>query len=196
MLYLCIKTLLLLFMKDIRILTPSQDELIEGLRTGDRAVMTWVYKNYKSIVVRYVVNNGGNSEEALDIFQDAIITTYEKLRDEKLVLNCSVATYISAVARNLWLKKWNQKSKVAPLMDDLNELIIDDIVPFEELDEASAKLVEELNLLGDKCRAILRLYYYEKKNMEEIAIILGYTNADNVKNQKYRCLRQLKSKFI
>ena len=183
-------------MKDIRILTPSQDELIEGLRTGDRAVMTWVYKNYKSIVVRYVVNNGGNSEEALDIFQDAIITTYEKLRDEKLVLNCSVATYISAVARNLWLKKWNQKSKVAPLMDDLNEVIIDDIVPFEELDEASAKLVEELNLLGDKCRAILRLYYYEKKNMEEIAIILGYTNADNVKNQKYRCLRQLKSKFI
>lgn len=196
MLYLCIKTPLLLFMKDIRILTPSQDELIEGLRTGDRAVMTWVYKNYKSIVVRYVVNNGGNSEEALDIFQDAIITTYEKLRDEKLVLNCSVATYISAVARNLWLKKWNQKSKVAPLMDDLNEVIIDDIVPFEELDEASAKLVEELNLLGDKCRAILRLYYYEKKNMEEIAIILGYTNADNVKNQKYRCLRQLKSKFI
>lgn len=196
MLYLCIKTPLLLFMKDIRILTPSQDELIEGLRTGDRAVMTWVYKNYKSIVVRYVVNNGGNSEEALDIFQDAIITTYEKLRDEKLVLNCSVATYISAVARNLWLKKWNQKSKVAPLMDDLNEVIIDDIVPFEELDEASAKLVEELNLLGDRCRAILRLYYYEKKNMEEIAIILGYTNADNVKNQKYRCLRQLKSKFI
>ena len=36
----------------------------------------------------------------------------------------------------------------------------------------------------------------EKKSMEEIAKSFGYTNADNAKNQKYKCLMRLKKIFF
>ncbi|MTI23147.1 sigma-70 family RNA polymerase sigma factor [Fulvivirga sp. RKSG066] len=46
--------------------------------------------------------------------------------------------------------------------------------------------------LGHPCSEILKLFYYERKNMEEISINLGYKNADTVKNQKYKCLQRLR----
>jgi hypothetical protein len=36
----------------------------------------------------------------------------------------------------------------------------------------------------------------EKKSMTDIAGSFGYTNADNAKNQKYKCLMRLKKLFF
>jgi hypothetical protein len=35
-----------------------------------------------------------------------------------------------------------------------------------------------------------------KKGMQELASEFGYTNADNAKNQKYKCLMRLKKLFF
>lgn len=49
--------------------------------------------------------------------------------------------------------------------------------PYERvlLKELKAKLEEALELLGEKERLVLSLYYYEDLNMKEIAKVLGYT---------------------
>jgi len=49
--------------------------------------------------------------------------------------------------------------------------------------------------LGEPCKSLLEAYYIQKKNMVEIAENFGYTNADNAKNQKYKCLMRLKKLF-
>jgi len=49
--------------------------------------------------------------------------------------------------------------------------------------------------LGDACQQILRLFYFMKKSMEEITGIMGYKNADTVKNQKYKCMQRLKKVY-
>jgi predicted DNA-binding protein YlxM (UPF0122 family) len=43
---------------------------------------------------------------------------------------------------------------------------------------------------------ILEDYYLHKKSMQEIAEKFGYTNAENAKNQKYKCLMRLKKLFF
>ena len=53
-----------------------------------------------------------------------------------------------------------------------------------------------LNSLGEPCKSLLESYYLGKKGMNEIAIDFGYTNADNAKNQKYKCLMRLKKLFF
>jgi hypothetical protein len=50
--------------------------------------------------------------------------------------------------------------------------------------------------LGEPCKSLLESYYLQKKSMVAIAEEFGYTNADNAKNQKYKCLMRLKKLFF
>jgi hypothetical protein len=53
-----------------------------------------------------------------------------------------------------------------------------------------------MSSLGEPCKSLLEAYYLQKKSMLEIAGDFGYTNADNAKNQKYKCLMRLKKLFF
>ena len=50
--------------------------------------------------------------------------------------------------------------------------------------------------LGEPCKSLLEAFYMQKKGMQEIAGIFGYTNAENAKTQKYKCLMRLKKLFF
>ena len=53
-----------------------------------------------------------------------------------------------------------------------------------------------LELLGEPCKTLIQDFYIHKKSMDEIAEKFGYTNADNAKTQKYKCLQRLKKYFF
>ena len=53
-----------------------------------------------------------------------------------------------------------------------------------------------LTSLGEPCKSLLEAFYLQKKNMQEIAVGFGYTNAENAKTQKYKCLMRLKKIFF
>ena len=80
---------------------------------------------------------------------------------------------------------------------------IESIVPVDEDLEDHGKKNAEFEMmdkaiggLGEPCKSLLEAYYLEKKNMQEIATSFGYTNAENAKNQKYKCLMRLKKIFF
>ena len=50
--------------------------------------------------------------------------------------------------------------------------------------------------LGEPCKSLLEAFYIQRKNMGEIAGSFGYTNAENAKNQKYKCLLRLRKLFF
>jgi DNA-directed RNA polymerase specialized sigma24 family protein len=57
--------------------------------------------------------------------------------------------------------------------------------------EDIAQAGQLLGRLGERCRKILYLFYYHKEPMEKIAVEMELT-PDSAKNQKYRCLNQLR----
>ena len=72
----------------------------------------------------------------------------------------------------------------------------------EEVSEEVQEKEMDLNLaeqclekLGDPCKSMLELYYYNKMSMEEITITLNYKNANTAKNLKYKCMNRLKRLF-
>jgi len=80
---------------------------------------------------------------------------------------------------------------------------MEDTVPVEdELDihdqrNAEFEMMEQaINHLGEPCKSLIEAYYLQKQNMQDIASRFGYTNADNAKNQKYKCLMRLKKIFF
>lgn len=166
--------------------------LLEDLRKGSSSAYSHLYKAYYNMVKFLVLKNSGDDEQANDIFQDTVIALFEKVQDPEFNVKATLKTYVYSIARNLWLKRLRDR-KPHSSIDDFEQFI-----PMEEdedktLTERQINVVEHcLEQLGDPCKTLLTKYYYGKKSMDQIATEMEYTNADNAKNQKYRCLKRLK----
>ena len=57
--------------------------------------------------------------------------------------------------------------------------------------ERKKQLRDLVDGLGESCRKILLLFYYENMTMREILYHLPYENEQVVRNKKYKCLQQL-----
>jgi RNA polymerase sigma factor (sigma-70 family) len=174
----------------------TDQELLKLLRTDYRVAFKQLYKDYFRMVEYLVTKNSGSVADAEDVFQEIMIVIFNKSRDDGFALTCAVKTFIYSVARNLWLKKLRDGKQTTAMKDyeAYDNIGVEENV--EQDDLLSKKINAAIETLGDNCRKILLLFYYQKKNMLEIAAELGYTNAENAKNQKYKCLQQLKSKMI
>ena len=76
-------------------------------------------------------------------------------------------------------------------------ILVDDEVEAHEKRDAEFDMMEKaIDSLGEPCKSLLEAYYLKRQNMQLIAASFGYTNADNAKNQKYKCLIRLKKIFF
>lgn len=177
----------------------TDNEFIDGLRSGNSEILTALYKKYYTIVLKLIVNNSGNEESARDIYQESVIVLYENVQKPGFELNCQLQTYIYSVARRLWLKQLKKNGKTFLIKDDdENELadVTEDFAEYQNREDDIEKMNLSLQTLGEPCATLIKDFYIHKLSMDDIAEKFGYTNADNAKNQKYKCLQRLKKYFF
>jgi len=150
------------------------------------------------MVQSFILNNNGSYDEARDIFQEAMIALYEKAQTESFVLTCQIKTYIYSICRRLWLKRLQQLGRYTTQVDSIEETVAvaEDMEAHEKRNVEFAIMDRALNSLGEPCKSLLEGYYLKKMDMNALAREFGYTNADNAKNQKYKCLMRLKKLFF
>lgn len=173
-------------------------ELLQGIACNDREVLEQVYKNNFGLIQHFVLQNNGSYDDARDIFQEGMVVLYEKSRQPHFVLTCQLRTYLFSICRRLWLKRLQQNHRYAAPVEGMEEVIaVEEELEEKEKRDADFGLMDgAMRSLGEPCKSLLEAYYFEKKNMVEIAEQFGYTNADNAKNQKYKCLMRLKKLFF
>ena len=169
--------------------------LLKGLALNDRLVVEAIYRDNYPMIQSFILNNNGNSDEARDIFQEAMIVVYEKAVSGTFELNCQLKTYIYSVCRRLWLKRLQQLQRYGSLIENAEDTVaVEEDLELHEKHNADFILMETaMNKIGEPCKSLLDAYYLQKKNMQEIAADFGYTNA---KTQKYKCLVRLKKLFF
>jgi RNA polymerase sigma factor (sigma-70 family) len=172
--------------------------LLEGLATEDKASIERIYREHFPMVQSLVLNNSGTVDDAADVFQEAMIVLFEKAKAGTLELHCQLKTFIYSICRRLWLKKLQHLQRFTSQNDSFEETI-----PVEEEVETHEKRQNDFSIMesammkiGEPCKSLLEAYYLQKKQMQEIAQDFGYTNADNAKTQKYKCLVRLKKLFF
>ena len=175
----------------------SEEAIVEGLRDKDHEIIRFLYRNYFDSIQGLILKNSGNTEDAEDIFQDALIVVYKKIRDNELKLSCSLKTYLYAISRNLWLQKLqNKQNKNTEFVDiaDENE------EPFE-LNENFVEH-EKYNLyqkhfikLSEDCQRVLKLFL-KKVSLKEITKIMNFNSVDYTKTRKYLCKKTLKERIL
>jgi RNA polymerase sigma factor (sigma-70 family) len=173
-------------MKDL----PPDQELLQGLRSGRQEAFRRLYQQHYPMVRYLVIQNSGSATEADDVFQDGLMVLIQKLAQGDFQLTATLKTFMYSVCRNIWLKRLRAKGKTK-LIDFENPIEV-----AEEPEESNEPLLKQLQLclesIGDSCGKVLERFYFLKMSMEEIATELGYTNADTVKTQKYKCILRLK----
>lgn len=176
----------------------QEKQLLEGLALNDRSVIEAIYRDNYPMIQAFILNNNGDSDEARDIFQEAMIVIYEKAVSGSFELNCQLKTYIYSVSRRLWLKRLQQLQRYSSLVEHVEETVaVEEDLEMHEKHNADFTLMEAtMAKIGEPCKSLLDAYYIQKKNMQEIASEFGYTNADNAKTQKYKCLVRLKKLFF
>jgi RNA polymerase sigma factor (sigma-70 family) len=177
----------------------DEQTLIHGIKNNHTMAIVYVYRKNFPAIANFIRLNGGNNDEAKDIFQDAMMVLFHNLQNAEFNLSCQLSTYIYSVSRNLWLTELKRKNRNTIEIQDVEELISDEETNVDEAKE-TLNLQQQLNKcleeLGEPCKNILTSYYIEQLSMQEIAKKMGYTNAENAKNQKYKCLLRLKKLFL
>ncbi len=173
-----------------------EESLIAELRKKNDSALRQLYHAHYPMVLHMVVANSGTEAEAKDIYQEAIIHFYERLQKADFVLTCKIKTYLYAVCRKLWLQRLAARNKFVRI-DELEPVAgIEEVVSDIETKEKSFNAMDQsLGKLGEPCKTILEDFYLRNLTMDEITQKFGYTNADNAKNQKYKCLQRLKKIF-
>ncbi len=180
----------------------TDQDLLKDLATGNRSATEKVYVDNYPIIINWIKTNGGTEADAADIYQEAMIVLYEKAQNEEFRLACKVGTYLFAISKNLWYKKIQSLQKQPGFLpedagadESTDWAYEDDIKAHHERELHYEQLGSALDQLGEPCRSLLKAFYQYDKNMQEIAAEFGYTNPDNAKTQKYKCLNRLRKLF-
>jgi len=177
---------------------PTDSEVILGILNNSESVLKRLYIAYFPMVLQLIINNNGDGDDAKDIYQEAIIILYNKVKTGDFELSSKLKTYIYSVSRRLWLKRLSQISRYGGDIKDFEEYmsVDDESEKNNERDLQFNKMGEALKLLGEPCKTIIEDFYINNRSMKEICEDFGYTNADNAKTQKYKCLQRLKKLFF
>jgi RNA polymerase sigma factor (sigma-70 family) len=177
----------------------NEAELLQGVRENNEHAIKTIYKLHFPTVENFIRQNGGSVQDAKDVFQDGFLVLYRNVKNVDFILECKIKTYIYSVCRRIWLTELKRKNKVPSVVNELDEYVNVDESGIEEYNEHEMKLShlsQCLVLLGEPCSSLLSDFYLNSLSMQEIAKKMGYTNADNAKTQKYKCLLRLKKIFF
>ena len=172
-------------------------KIIVKLRsTDDRLVdqaFAELYQEYYPMIRSYIMNNNGNDDDAADIFQDALIVLYDKVRDPVFQLTCTIKTFVYSICRNLWLKKLARRKQHLNTKDTLpTAKLPPNIAEILETNEQTTFVANLLNQIGKDARQILIYYYFEGLKTKEVTKKMGFANDFVTRNKKSNSLKVLR----
>ncbi len=96
-----------------------------------------------------------------------------------------------AIAKNLWLKQLDKRKRTKNEDYITGKEVADSVDPAQRMDYSIVQ--KALDLLQDKCRNILMMFYFDGFDMDTIAKANGLASASVAKTKKYQCLKGLET---
>ncbi len=174
----------------------TDKEIIEAIRNGKtERVLNFLYDTTQYKIRNWILQNNGSEDEAQDIFQDAVLSFYNYVLENKFDETKSVEGFIFAIARNGWINRAKQKNKMVTGVKEMEKL---DRMPdnvdliSQTMDKDKVNQIEALlNQLGERCKELLTYSIFYDMRMDEIAKTMGFSSANVAKTKNYKCKQRL-----
>ncbi len=171
-------------------------ELVANLRSGqmiDETVKA-IYRSHFDSLSWFVVNNSGSRQDAEDIFQEVVVSFIDLVQKDKFRGESTVKTLLFSLNRYTWLNELKRRGRALVREEKYErgqeQVELDSSYLIAER-EGKAEVTKLVGELGETCRKILLLFYYENLSMREILDATDYESEQVVRNKKYKCLKQL-----
>jgi RNA polymerase sigma factor (sigma-70 family) len=168
----------------------SQEALIEGIRHNDGKVIGFLYDEYYRSIRLYILNNSGNEEDSRDIFQEALIVLFQKIRDNKYQVLSSLKTFLYSVANILWHKELRRRKSMPATELGYQSMADQEIIEAIERKEKFDFYREKYEELSADCKRIIHLFL-NNIPIKEITALMGYSSDQHTKNRHLRCKKSL-----
>ena len=174
----------------------TDDQIILNLQQGRdmETSIKYLYRLHYEVLSLYVINNNGSAADAEDTFQEVIIAFIHLVKNGKFRGEAGIRTFLYAMNRNTWLNELKKRGRAEAreLKYEMGNQELDQSIDRVIANRETEKiLVDTMDQVGDTCKQILLLFYYENRSMKEILTSLHYENEQVVRNKKYKCLKKL-----
>ena len=178
----------------------SELEYIERVRRGDDDAFAVLYGQCRESFFGYFRSAYRKRAEYIEnLYQDACVVVWQQILSGRYVAKeqnsgAQLCTYIIGVARHLMFSRDRQARKMQSMPDlsALEQMLHRDAVDDSVRQDEICALDALVSNMKEPCNSLLFMYYWARMRGDEIALALGYRDADSVKTQKYKCMRKLK----
>ena len=164
------------------------NELKEYILEGeDKKDVTLLYKAILPQLKKCISQNKGSEEDALDIFQEAVIVFSKNFITNKAELKDNMIGYMYRIAIN----NWKAQMKAAAQTSSIDEVppTVEEEHPMGTHNHAIVKQL--LDRLGTKCKELLSLSVFADLSQEDIIQRQKFNSVAAVKMQFKRCKKKL-----
>ena len=173
----------------------TDQELIDQLKKGNEKCLQQLYR-HMGMVKSWVGQNNGNEDDALDVFQEAIIVFYKNVMGGNYKLQSKISTYLFEVSKRQWLNQLNRRKKYENRQSEVGVLQEGHESINPEITRKGPNLKEylekALTKIGEPCKSVLEATIFLGMRMEDIAEKFNYSSARSASQQKLRCLQKLR----
>ncbi len=169
----------------------TDEQILKGILRHDNLILQYIYKEYYYKVSYFIKRNSGSEDDANDVFQEAVIVIYRKLKENDLIFaKSSFQGYLYSVCRFLWLKQLErrriEKERLNDSLPYKEDLYDENLVELIDKNERYSLYQKHFKALGPDCQKLLQLFF-EKVPLKEIAKIMGYKGEKYAKKRKFKC---------
>ena len=173
--------------------------VVSAIKQNDSAILKRIYTGNYPKIEALVLKNNGTKEHAKDVFQEAFLAVWQNVKQDKFIpqSESSINGYLYTIAKNKWMdilrSQGYKKTIIASqlshfeIKDEENNGIDDDILKDKRLEDVMLAFKN----LGEACKRLLQMFYFEKKSMNLIGEELNLDSA-STRNKKYRCMQKLR----
>ena len=171
----------------------SDQRILELMEQGDEQVLVAVYRANEKMVVSFITRNSGTARDAEDLLQEAVVILWERVRAGGFERSAKLSTFLFAIVKNLWFRRLARMRKEIPTEIDPEMIADGKLSALDELieSEETERIRSAMKRIGEPCHTLLLLFYWEELSTEQIALRMGFANADTVKSKKYQCKKML-----
>ncbi|MEL6652390.1 MAG: sigma-70 family RNA polymerase sigma factor [Bacteroidota bacterium] len=178
----------------------SDQEVIEGIRTGGVEQEKWLQKLYDehfTLVYSALKKHKVSQQQALDAYSDALIELRKKIVNGSFRGDSSYFSFFYSIFFNkIFNALAKNKTKKIDWVYEMPTYLIDtdqDIVQILETNESYDSLLRLIEQLGNPCQDILLDTGYWGYTMQEVAERNQLKDAATARNKKFHCLKKLLS---
>jgi len=166
----------------------SDEALVRDVQEGSIAAFEVLVTRYQTKLHSFVTYLIRDPAEAQDVVQESFIRLYKTI--ERVDTGKKFSSYLFSVTRNLAISYLRNRKQHAPLVETLAATGESPEAALEQKDTV-LRIEKALDMIDNKYKKVISLYYYDNLSYEEIGIRLN-TPVNTVRTHLRRAKEALK----